>query len=69
MHRNGDKQGRKARLRRVQAMEVRIIDDAVHTPIGMRAKALAWLSRWHCWRHRPDRVFWEIERTGGRRLL
>jgi len=50
-------------------MEVRIIDDAVHTPIGMRAKALAWLRRWRRWRHRPDRVFWEIELTGGRRLL
>ncbi len=69
MHRNGEKQSRKARLRRVQAMEVRIIDDAVHTPIGMRAKALAWLGRWHRWRHRPDRVFWEIELTGGQRLL
>jgi len=69
MRRSGKKRGRKARLTRQLAMEVRIIDDAVHTPIGMRAKALAWLRRWRRWRHRPDRVFWEIELTGGRRLL
>jgi hypothetical protein len=63
---NGDKLGGRARLKLELAMELRLIDDARHTPIGMRAEALAWLRRW---RRRPDRVFWEIEPTGGRRLV
>jgi hypothetical protein len=66
MRMNGDKRGRKARLKLDLVMELRVIDDAVHTPIGMRAQALAWLCRW---RRRPDRVFWEIQPTGGRRLV
>lgn len=66
MRTNGDKRGRKARLKLDLAMELRLIDDAVHTPVGTRAEALAWLRRW---RRRPDRVFWEIEPTGGRRLV
>jgi hypothetical protein len=47
-------------------MELRLIDDARHTPVGTRAEALAWLRRW---RRRPDRVFWEVQPTGGRRLI
>ena len=66
MRTNGDNRARKARLKLELAMELRVIDDSVHTPVGIRAEALAWLRRW---RRRPDRVFWEIEPTGGRRLV
>jgi hypothetical protein len=66
MRTNGDNRGRKARLKLELTMELRVIDDAVHTPLGTRAEALAWMRRW---RRRPDRVFWEIEPTGGRRLV
>jgi hypothetical protein len=66
MRTNGDNRGRKARLKLELAMELRLIDDAVHTPVHRRAEALAWLRRW---RRRPDRVFWEVQPTGGRRLL
>ena len=63
---NGDRRSRKARLKFELAMELRLIDDARHTPLGIRTEALAWLRRW---RRRPDRVFWEIEPTGGRKLV
>ncbi len=66
MHRNGKKRRRKPRPRREVAMEVRIIDDARHTPVRLRAEAVAWMRRW---RRRPGRVFWEVELTGGQRLL
>jgi len=66
MRTNGDKQHRKARLTLDLAMELRLIDDALHSPIRTRAEALAWL---HRWRRRPDRVFWEVQPTGGQRLL
>jgi hypothetical protein len=66
MGKNGDRRRRNARFRLELALELRLIDDARHTPVRTRAEALAWLRRW---RRRPDRVFWEIEPTGGRRLL
>jgi hypothetical protein len=66
MRTNGDKQRRKARLKLDLTMELRVIDDAVHTPLGLRAEALVWLRRW---RGRPARVFWEVQPTGGQRLL
>jgi len=66
MRTNGDKQHRKARLKLNLAMELRLIDDLRHTPVRTRAEALAWLRRW---RRRPDRVFWEVQPTGGQRLL
>ena len=66
MGKNGDRRRRKARLKLELALELRLIEDARHTPIRTRAEALAWLRRW---RRRPDRVFWEIEPTGGRRLV
>ena len=66
MPRNGDRRRRNARLKLELALELRLIDDARNTPIGTRAEALAWLRRW---RRRPDRVFWEIEPTGGQRLI
>ncbi len=66
MKKNGDNQGRKARLTLELAMELRVIDDARHTPEATQAQALVWLRRW---RHRPDRVFWEVQPTGGLRML
>ena len=66
MPRNGDRRRRNARLKLELAMELRLIDDARNTPVRTRTEALAWLRRW---RRRPDRVFWEIEPTGGRRLI
>ena len=66
MGKNGDRRRRNARLRLELALELRLIDHARHTPVRTRAEALAWLRRW---RRRPDRVFWEIEPTGGLRLL
>ena len=66
MRTNGDRRGRKKRLRFELAMELRLIDDARHTPVRTRAEALAWLRRW---RRRPERVFWEVQPTGGQRLI
>ena len=66
MRTNGDRRGRKARFRRDLAMELRLIDDARHSPVRTRAEALAWLRRW---RRRPERVFWEVQPTGGLRLI
>jgi enoyl-CoA hydratase/carnithine racemase len=66
MRTNGDKRGRKARLKLELALELRLIDDARHTPDHLQREALAWLRRW---RRRPDRVFWEVQPTGGQRLL
>ena len=66
MGKNGDRRRRNARFKLELAMELRLIDDALHTPVRTRAEALNWLRRW---RRRPDRGFWEIEPTGGRRLI
>jgi hypothetical protein len=66
MRTNGDRRGRKAGLRLELALELRLIDDARHTPVRTRAEALAWLRRW---RRRPKRVFWEVQPTGGQRLI
>ena len=66
MSRNGDERGRNRRLTLELAMELRFIDQARHTPLRGRAEALAWLRRW---RRRPERVFWEVQATGGLRLL
>ena len=66
MRKNGDGRRRKPRLRLELAMELRLIDDARHTPVRTRAEALAWLRRW---RRRPERVFWEVQPTGGQRLI
>ncbi len=66
MRRNGEKRARKARLAYELALELRLVDHARHTPVRTRAEALAWLRRW---RRRPGRVFWEVQPTGGLRLL
>ncbi len=66
MRRNGEKRARKARLAYQLALELRLVDHARHTPVRTRAEALAWLRRW---RRRPGRVFWEVQPTGGLRLL
>ena len=66
MSRNGEERGSKRRLMQELAMELRLIDEARHTPLRGRAEALAWLRRW---RRRPERVFWEVQPTGGLRLL
>ncbi len=47
-------------------MKRRLVDDARHTAVTTRAEALAWLRRW---RRKPGRVFWEVQPTGGLRLL
>ena len=66
MRKNGNRRRRNARLKLELALELRLIDDALHTPVAARAEALAWLRRW---RRRPDRVFWEVQPTGGQRLI
>lgn len=66
MRTNGDKRGSNARLALDLVMEVCLIDDAVHTPLGTRAQALAWLRRW---RRKPGRVFWRVLPTGGLRMV
>ncbi len=66
MKKNGDNRGRKSHLSHELTMELRVIDHARHSPVRTRAAALAWLRRW---RHRPDRVFWEVQPTGGLRML
>jgi len=66
MKNNGEKRGSKARLTLELAMELRLIDNARRTSDSTQREALVWLRRW---RHRPDRVFWEVQPTGGQRLL
>lgn len=66
MTRNGDNRRREEGFVFKLALELAIIDDARHTPDGSRRKALAWLRRW---RRRPERVFWEVQPTGGQRRV
>ena len=66
MRTNGDRRGSRERLRLELALELRLIDEARRTPVSRRAEALAWLRRW---RRRPERVFWEVQPTGGQRLI
>jgi len=66
MRRNNHRRNKSARRTLDLAMELRLINDAAHTPLAARAEALAWLRRW---KRRPERTFWEVQPTGGQRLL
>ena len=66
MRTNGDKRRRKARLKLDLAMELRLIDD-LRPHAGLDAGRGTGLAA--RWRRRPDRVFWEVQPTGGRRLV
>jgi len=63
---NGDNRRREEGFFLRLSWELSIIDDARHTPDRSQRKAIAWLRRW---RGRPERVFWEVQPTGGQRLL
>ena len=66
MSRNGEKRDRNARPTLQQAAVLRVIYNAYHTPQGIQLQALAWMRGW---RQRPDRIFWQVLPTGGRRLV
>lgn len=66
MSRNGDRRDGTRRLVHELALELRLIEDVRRAPVPVRVQALAWIRRW---RRRPERVFWEVQPTGGQRLV
>ena len=66
MSKNGHRRDATRTLALELALERQLIEDVRRAPIPVRAQALAWLRRW---RRRPERIFWEVQPTGGRRLV
>jgi hypothetical protein len=64
MSSNGDNRRREQRVFFKLSWELSIIDDARHSPDGSQRKAIAWMRGW---KRRPERVFWEVQPTGGQR--
>ena len=66
MSSNGDNRCREDGFFLKLFWEQSIINDARHSPDRSQRKAISWMRRW---RHRPERVFWEVQPTGGQRQV